>query len=88
VWHYVDCNNQIEDFDYCYYNGSDHLPPPWSGGTFTWQIPALWEVVGDSSTHSLPWSDQVFSLDGSGTMTITKYGHSVTRTVNDGVSCK
>jgi hypothetical protein len=88
VWHGVYCNNLIDDFDYCNYYGNDsqHLPPPWSAGSFTWQIPALWRVVGDSSTHSLSWSDQVFSLDGSGTLTITKYGHSVTRTVHDAVS--
>lgn len=74
-----------------YGNDSQHLPPPWStkdysGGDFTWQIPALWRVIGDSATHSLTWSDQVFSLDGNGTLTITKFGHLVTRTVHDAVS--
>jgi hypothetical protein len=58
------------------------LPQPWSDGRFTWPIPALWWLPG-SSSNSLPWSDQVFIIDASGTMTITKFGHTVTRNTND-----
>ncbi len=87
-WHPIGYNNIIDaaaQFDTCAYFGSQYLPgPPWyGGGGFTWAIPALWSVGGTGPTNSLPWSDQVFSLGSDGTFTISKFGHSVTRTLND-----
>ncbi|MGO8926990.1 MAG: hypothetical protein ACLQU3_08895 [Limisphaerales bacterium] len=85
VWHPVSYDNLVDaaaNFDICRYWGNV-LPPPWPpGGSFTWPIPALWRV-GTGPTNSLPWSDQNFSLGANGTMTITKYGQSVTRTINN-----
>jgi hypothetical protein len=84
-WHPIACNNVATDgnFDHCL---TPSCPGPWNpGGGFTWPIPALWKV-GNGPTHSLPWSDQVFSLQGNGTMTITKFGKSVTRTINNQIS--
>lgn len=85
-WRPVDYANLIDigaQFDTCSYWGSQNLPgPPWSGGGFTWHIPALWSI-GGGRTNSLPWSDQVFSLGPDGTFTISKFGHSVTRTIHD-----
>ena len=86
VWHPVGVDNLIDvasGMDSCSYYGSSHLPSPWSpGGGFTWRIPAIWNI-GNGPTNSLPWSDQVFTLGANGTFTITKFGQSVTRTVND-----
>jgi hypothetical protein len=85
-WHPVGVDNLIDvanGMDTCSYYGSSHLPPPWSpGGSFTWPIPGQWKI-GNGSTNSLSWSDQVFTLGANGTFTITKFGQSVTRTVNN-----
>ena len=61
--------------------------PPWStngysGGKFTWVIPGLWKI-GSGKTNSIAsgW-DQKFTLGGDGTMTIKKFGQTVTRSVN------
>ena len=54
----------------------------WSpGGEFTWPITAFWRI--GINLDVLPWSDQHFKLDSSGTMTITKFGISVTRDINN-----
>jgi hypothetical protein len=82
-WHPVDQNNLIDEaskMDTCRYSGNNLMPSPWSpGGQFTWPIPAFWSV-GGGPTNTLTWSDQVFKLDASGTMTITKFNQTVTRT--------
>jgi len=59
------------------------LPTPWSAGTVTWPIPAQWKVVGSTNTNALTWSNQAFSIDTNGTVTITKFGHTVTRNTNN-----
>ena len=65
------------------YGGASVLPRPWfPGGGFKWRIPALWKV-GDGPTNALGWSDQVFRLEADGTMTVQKFGHSVTRHVDE-----
>ena len=58
--------------------------PPWSvsgqysGGGYTWIIPALWEV-GSGPTNSIAGWNQQFTLGGDGTMTIQKFNLTVTR---------
>lgn len=83
VWHPIGYDNLIGGgMDNCSYWGNV-VPSPWSpGGGFTWPIPAIWKV-GSGSTNALPWSDQVFSLSANGTMMITKFGKTVTRTINE-----
>jgi hypothetical protein len=83
-WHPIGQDNLVGDgMDHCSYWGSSLLPPPWSpGGSFTWPIPGEWKI-GNGPTNSLSWSDQTFSLNANGTMTITKFGHSVTRTTQN-----
>ena len=82
--HWIGYDNVVGDnMDNCFYAGNGVLPSPWPpGGSFKWPIPAVWRV-GFGLTNPLPWSDQTFSLDPDGTMTITKFGHSVTRTPQD-----
>jgi hypothetical protein len=80
---YANLVDQGDNFDTCSYSGSAYLPSPWSTGSFTWPInPASWRIPG-GQTNSLPWSDQVFSLTSAGTLTISKFGTNVTRTVNN-----
>ena len=55
------------------------FPPPWSDGGFTWHVPAKWKIDA-SKTNDLAGSwDQVFTLAPDGTVTVTKFGHTVTR---------
>jgi hypothetical protein len=59
----------------------------WSDGQFTWHIPAKWKI-GSGPTNDLAGSwDQVFTLAPNGTVTVTKFSHTVTRhtTENYGV---
>jgi hypothetical protein len=56
--------------------------PPWSAGNFTWPIPVDWKV-GNGPTNSMTGWSQNFTIDASGTVTIQKFGHNVTRTTND-----
>jgi len=58
-------------------------PSPWSSGSYTWDIPAQWKVVGSSETNSMTGWNQVHSIDANGTVTVQKFGHNVTRTTND-----
>jgi hypothetical protein len=50
----------------------------WSGGSFTWHIPVAWKV-DYGPQYLLDGWDQSFTLLGDGTVTVTKFGHSVTR---------
>ena len=56
---------------------------PWASGSYSWSIPAAWRVAGNSISHPLPWSDQCFSIDTNGTVTIQKFGRTVTRNTNN-----
>jgi hypothetical protein len=58
----------------------------WPGscpGGFTWPIPAEWRIGNDTTTEhaNLHFSDQVFSVDANGTMTIQKFNTNVVRTI-------
>lgn len=78
-WTPLNQANNYSDLD------SGTFSPPWSpGGSFTWNIPANWQVTGSGQTNSMAngWN-QVFSIDSSGTVTIQKWGRSVTRTTNN-----
>ena len=58
-------------------------PPPYSGGSYTWDIPARWQVGAAGQTNTMTGWNQVHSLDASGTMTINKFGHTVSRTIQN-----
>jgi hypothetical protein len=84
-WFPIDADNswfhQGDDgWDTCYLVWPGNYP-----GGFTWPIPAAWRVEYDGGTGhtNLHFSDQVFSIDAFGTMTIQKFGTNVTRTTND-----
>ena len=55
----------------------------WSSGQFTWNIPGKWWVEGSTNKNSIAngWQ-QVFTIDANGTMTVTKFNHTATRTTN------
>lgn len=84
IWVPLDSNNLFGDNA----NASGY-PPVWTSGSFTWNIPVKWSVQGSGVTNSMKngWS-QVFSIDPLGTMTVTKFGRSVTRTTNDVITVK
>lgn len=77
----VNCDNSWDhNWDNAY---SATYGPPWNGGGgFTWVIPGKW-WIGNGPQHDIHFSDQVFSMDGSGTMTVTKFGHRVTRRTSE-----
>ena len=63
--------------------GWGYDPSPWSpGGAFTWVIPGKWCIPGAPTTNDITFSDQTFSLTADGTMTVQKFGHTVTRKTN------
>jgi hypothetical protein len=58
--------------------------PPWSlGGSLTWNYTAQWKI-GTGPANRLPasWSQQVI-LDSEGTITVRKFGHTLTRNTNN-----
>ena len=82
VWFDLDEENQWpSSWDYA---NLTNWPSPWDkDGGFTWNIPAKWKVVnstGTSPEHTITGWNQVFSIQIGGTITIQKFGHSVTRT--------
>jgi hypothetical protein len=81
VWRTLNEDNSIAAMDHA---TSGTCNPPWSSGSFTWPIPVGWHV-GENSlvTNVIPGWSQTFLIDASGTVTIQKFGHSVTRTTND-----
>ena len=65
--------------------GTLPLLPPWgSGGESAWNIPAKWKVGDDGTTNDLQnWSNQTFSMNTNGTVSVSKFGNHVTRTTNN-----
>lgn len=74
----VQDNNRI-DWDAI---GTETCQQPWENGHFSWTIPAVWWVEGTTATNSLPWSNQHFYIDSSGTVTVEKFGYAATRGTN------
>jgi hypothetical protein len=78
-WTPLDQNNSLGDQAFSQLGG---FPQPWSVGQFTWVIPNEWEI-GNGPTNSLPGCSQTFTIDSSGTVTISKLGRTVTRSTNE-----
>ena len=78
--HWVGLNYPNQFYDGA---GSYSNPPPWSAGGYSWDIPAKWQVIDSGATNSMNGWNQAVSIDASGTVTVQKFRHSVTRTVND-----
>jgi hypothetical protein len=57
--------------------------PPWPpGGKLSWNYTAQWKIgAGPTNKLSTSWSQQV-TLDSDGTVTVQKFGHTVTRDTN------
>jgi hypothetical protein len=79
----VNEDNSLPYGDECSLGDPGGCPSPWSSGGFMWNIPARWRVGDDGKTNSMTGWNQVFSIDGNGTVSIQKFGHGVTRTTND-----
>jgi hypothetical protein len=78
IWFPLASNN--EWYDLASYSG---YPPPWSSGEFTWDIPARWQIPGSGLTNSMSGWNQKAMIDSNGTMTVQKFGRSLTRTTNN-----
>ena len=81
-WFQLNCNNAWPDCYDCYDWATSDEYNSWYDGQYTWVIPAKWKV-GDGPEHDFAngW-DQKFHLYGNGAMTVTKFGHTVTRYIN------
>ena len=90
AWFKLDEENQWPFF-YDFINlGSADCPAPWTiAGSFTWDIPAKWKVVSrlaTSSEHTITGWNQIFSIQAGGTVSIQKFGRTVTRTTSNVVT--
>ena len=78
-WKIIEKNNVI---------GRDHayikeLPAPWGNGSFSYEIPARWRVMGDDgSQREFSWSNQHFSITADGTVRVSKFGLHVERAIS------
>jgi hypothetical protein len=76
----------------CLANGADQIQggdggigPPYSKGDFTWPIP--WEFqVGSGAPKQFATVNHVKSIDSAGTLTISKGGTSLSKTLNEASS--
>lgn len=69
-WVQVGDHNESTDIAIC-----AQLDPPWEDGSaMTWPIPNRWRVSGSSSSHYLGNTDQRFTIDSNGYVTMEKFG--------------
>jgi hypothetical protein len=59
---------------------------PWTSGGFMWNVPAQWKIGDNGTTNTITGWIQSFSIDGNGTVTIQKFGNTITRNTNDVVN--
>ena len=83
-WHNVGCNNLIADpspnfFDHA----SSYGWPLNEKGKYTWPIHAKWGKAGSGvQSGDVPgWTDQKHELFSNGTMTIEKFGKTISRPI-------
>jgi hypothetical protein len=75
-------HNDGHDYDRAFWGGDG---APWSpGGGFSWEYSPKWKVGDAGHTNNVPnpWSQQM-TLGSDGSMTIQKFGHTVTRNTNN-----
>jgi len=86
AWISLDYDNHwLGDYDWA---RSNDWPSPWSstnfsGGSYTWNIPSKWRVKGLTNEHSMTGWNQVHTLSSNGTMSVSKFGHTVSRTIQN-----
>ncbi|MEI6077297.1 MAG: hypothetical protein WCS94_17080, partial [Verrucomicrobiota bacterium] len=56
---------------------------PWSDGHFSWVIPGKWKIGSGPTNNIANGWDQRFTINSLGTVTVTKFGHTVTRHINE-----
>ena len=77
----MEYDNGLEYMDKVGFDGG-YAPPPWSTGSFSWEIPTVWRAVGETKTNSFVIFTQTFSIDASGSVTIEKFGATINRGTN------
>ena len=86
TWHTVDSKSNYYAMDEAYIG---NCPPPWSSGVLSWEIPNVWlpptgrggENVPIKTTFKVVW--QTMSIIPDGTVSVSKHGHTVSRSTND-----
>jgi len=64
--------------------GDQPPPPPWAAGGYQWVIPQKWFVPGWPTNDVTPNTQtQTFTIDANGTVSISKFGKTVTRTTTN-----
>lgn len=81
-WLKLNEENAFGDSSGIYGDGFSFLPP-WSSGSFSWNIPARWSITPSDNTNSMSGWSQKFTIEANGTVTVEKFGHSATRTTNN-----
>ena len=63
---------------------------PWSNGTMTWEIPNAWipatNYTPGISERMLLKTYQTFTITTDGTVSVSKFGNTITRTTNDNIT--
>ncbi len=81
-WQYNN-RNDGNDYDRTYDGAPGLEPPPWSQGGYTWNYTPKWKIdAGQTNNVQTPWSAQ-FTIGSDGTLTVQKFGHTVTRNTNN-----
>ena len=88
-WHTVESESNYYAFDRAYIG---YCPEPWSSGTLNWEIPNVWlpptnRVTGTEpfkNTFKVIWQNITITPDG--TVSVSKHGHTVSRSTNDVVT--
>lgn len=75
--------NQPPNPDVVGLNPAFSLQQPWAPGQIIINIPVDWKIGDNGPTNSMTGWNQVISISGNGTVTVTKYGKTVTRDTNN-----
>ena len=86
TWHTVDSMDNFYARDRAYIG---YCEEPWSAGVLSWEIPNVWlppigrggESIPQTTTFKVIW--QIMSITSDGTVSVSKHGHTVSRSTNN-----
>ena len=86
TWHTVDSMDNFYARDRAYIG---YCEEPWSAGVLSWEIPNVWlpptgrggESIPQTTTFKVIW--QTMSITSDGTVSVSKHGHTVSRSTNN-----
>ncbi|OGF51082.1 MAG: hypothetical protein A2231_13175 [Candidatus Firestonebacteria bacterium RIFOXYA2_FULL_40_8] len=77
--------NQLNGYDTAAMSLGNNFPTPFSAGTFTWSIPWYYKFPGKGYKKFIT-INQVFTIDATGKLTVSKAGASASANLNDPAS--